>query len=254
MIVKKGPRVLLGSGAFFIIAGFLLTVADFFIHYPAANSDIRHGTVEEQPIGQSDALEAKQGHEPPVTDRNSGVTGAILHEIETGPWAAFVSAGGIFVGAGIALLGFSSQRQLTRTSATLDLLNRNIWDEDCISARQEFIKLGRKDGGLGAWADASHWDSSQVDAISAILNDYELMAIAVRRGTIDENFFKEFSRGIVRDHWKKAKPFISKLRKDVANKKLYLEFEALANQWRNGQNYEGKTAESVLLNERNRNL
>jgi len=254
LIVEKGPLILLGLGTFFIAVGFSLTLVDLFIHHPAPNYDVRHGVIEDQPSGQSDGTDARQEHQPLVTASNSGVMGALLHEIETGVWPAFLSAGGIFVGAGIALLGFSSQRQLTRTSATLDLLNRNIWDEDCISARQEFIKLGRKNGGLAVWADESHWDSSQVDAIGAMLNDYELMAIAVRTGTLDERFFKEFSRGIVLDHWRKAKPFVSKLRDDIDNKKLYLEFEALAIQWNNNRNYEGETAESVLLNERNSNL
>jgi len=209
-----------------------------------------------QPTAQSES------RSPSINDaENLAQSGASSsHDVRTSadngffPWASLLSAGAILIGAGIALLGLYSQRQLARASATLDLLNRNIWDEDFISARQHFNKLSRKNGGLKIWAEKSHWDSSQVDAISAMLNDYELMAIGVRNGVLDEELYRDFCRSIVLDHWEQARPFVEEIRGLRDNQHIFLEFEALAVQWGNKRCYEGKKAERVVLRERNNNL
>lgn len=68
-----------------------------------------------------------------------------------------------------------------------------------------------------------------------MLNHYEILAIGVREGIIDEPIYRRwFQTGFVRD-WEAASDLISRLRKDpdVYNRQaVFIELEELGSRWR----------------------
>lgn len=161
--------------------------------------------------------------------------------------SGILAAGAVVFGVGVALISLAFQRDLARKQSTIALLNRNVWDEDCIKAVRTFIQLGTHEGedgrgrpeGLEYWTNPRHRGSEQSRAIAAVLNDYEMMALGIRRGIIDEDFFKSFARSAVISHWNIAASFIEELRRQRGNERLFLEFQGLVEAWGSGDCYEG---------------
>lgn len=161
--------------------------------------------------------------------------------------SGILAAGAVVFGVGVALVSLAFQRDLARKQSTISLLNRNVWDEDCIKAVRTFIQLGTHEGqdgrgqpeGLEYWTNPRHRGSEQSRAINAVLNDYEMMALGIRRGIIDEDFFKSFARSAVISHWNIAASFIEELRRQRGNERLFIEFQGLVEAWECGDCYEG---------------
>jgi len=159
-------------------------------------------------------------------------------------WAPLLVIGTLLMSAGVAALAYKSQKETARKRATLDLLHNNIWDEDCLRAAGNFNALARPKDESGTsqldfWADPRHRDSPQVNDIRAILNDYELMALGIRRGIIDEGIYHAFYKGpLIRD-WNRSKLFIEKIRQQEKTHRILLEFESLAKAWESGGKYAG---------------
>ena len=100
-----------------------------------------------------------------------------------------------------ALLGWTtvwSQRDIARTRLTFETLDRKNWDGDFIEKRLAFGKL-RRAGQMATYAAAPKVEGADpndlpkdyldsVSTIPTILNDYEGLAIGIRRGILDEEF------------------------------------------------------------------
>jgi hypothetical protein len=118
---------------------------------------------------------------------------------------------------------------------------RTNWDKDYIEKRREFLLL-RKAGLDRYAADSSTVPDAERQeylknqaAIQAILNDRESMAIAIRRGIIDEEYLFRYMRSGVLSDWAAASALVAALRR--GNPNLFLEFEGLATQWEQGRSY-----------------
>lgn len=67
--------------------------------------------------------------------------------------------------------------------------------------------------------------------IRAVLNDYELVAIGVRVGILDEEMCLRYMRGLTLKDWHSASQIIKSLRRKYNNTALLAEFDALAQRW-----------------------
>lgn len=150
----------------------------------------------------------------------------------TPSWVVMLSTG---VAALVAIWGIYTQRVIAARRATLDLILKFETDADVIAARKRFIELVKSTDGLVAWVGADKEASEEVQMIRLVLNEYELIAIAIQRGILDFELYKRWFRSGVIRHWLHAKPFVDALRSRTTNPALFREFEAMAGWMERGE-------------------
>ncbi|MGH6735057.1 MAG: DUF4760 domain-containing protein [Methyloceanibacter sp.] len=149
----------------------------------------------------------------------------------------------VAVAAGLGWWTLWSQRDIARARLTFETLDRKNWDQDFIEQRVQFGRL-RHAKDIARYADPGKWPPEErnkfqegIKSIQAILNDYENIAIGIRRGILDEEFlFRYMQSGLIRD-WEAASPYVIELRNLSHIPHVYVEFEGLAAQWQNNMSY-----------------
>lgn len=131
------------------------------------------------------------------------------------------------VAATIAINGIGTQRDIARKRATLDVILKSEADKDLIEARRCFKRLAHDQNGLVPFALFEKEGSAETEAIRIVLNEFELIAIGIDRGILDEELYRQWYRTGVLLHWKHAHPFIEELRRRTENPLIYKSFEAL---------------------------
>jgi hypothetical protein len=127
-----------------------------------------------------------------------------------------------------AVWGVISQRTIARTRATVEHIRANENDKDIIESRRAFIRLAKADGGLAPWAEEAKEREESTDHIRIVMNEYELISIALQRGIFDKVLYRRwFKSGIVR-YWGYGRPFAERVRERTGNSLLWHEFEELA--------------------------
>lgn len=132
------------------------------------------------------------------------------------------------IAAVIAIWGVLTQRSIARRRATLDHFTRINPDRDMIEARKKFLELAAAPGGLAKWADPEHEASDEAAKIRLVLNDFELVSVAIQFGIMDYDFYHQQSHGTVSRYWKAAAPFIHAARQRTGRATLFHEFEEMA--------------------------
>lgn len=136
------------------------------------------------------------------------------------------------VAAAIAIWGILSQRAITARQVTLQFIKASESDKDVIKARQRFNDLTMDGDGLGKWARDEHSKSKEAQAIRIVLNEMELIAIAIQRGILDDTTYRRFFKSGVVKTWKHAASYVLARRARTGNDSLYHEFEELARYYR----------------------
>ena len=132
-----------------------------------------------------------------------------------------------FVAAILAFWGVLSQRQISRRRATIDYIARTEIDEDMMGARREFVNLARGRGGLAPWAEVDKEKTTQVQSIKIVLNEFELISIAIQRGVFDYRIWRLWKKSATIQFWRFGAPFIVQLRARTENDMLFHEFEEM---------------------------
>jgi hypothetical protein len=148
-----------------------------------------------------------------------------------GPW---LTVGAILISATIAALialhSLEEQRKIARKRATLDMLARKEWDRDYIEARAEFVKLRDVPDGLEMWSRREHQDSPQAINIRNTLNDYELIAVGIKEGILDQELYKRwFKTSFVKD-WRAAREYVREIRAQAGTSAIFCEMDWLVTQ------------------------
>ncbi|WP_350333767.1 DUF4760 domain-containing protein [Coralliovum pocilloporae] len=152
-------------------------------------------------------------------------------------WAIYISAGiaaavGL-VAAAIAIWGIRTQREIALKRTTLDMISQSERDKDIIEAQARFNDLAKQPAGLAPYAEKDKLATDDVEKIRVVLNQYEIYAIGIKRGIIDEElYFLWFKSGLL-THWRHAEPFITRLRALTESDVLFREFEWLVERARN---------------------
>lgn len=134
----------------------------------------------------------------------------------------------------IAIWGVTSQRNIARRRATLDLISVLERDKDSIEARRIFIETAKHIDGLSPWASQEREKSIETQAIRTVLNEFELFAIGIQRGIIDYELYRRWNKSTVISYWNHAAPFILRLRERLNNPAIYHEYEELV-RWMRGE-------------------
>ena len=146
-----------------------------------------------------------------------------LNEVE----AVLIAA---LLAALIAIWGILSQRGITARQLTLEFIRKSDLDRDMIKARSMFIKLSRDPAGLAPHAHDPL--SAEFKAIKMVLNEYEILAIGIQRGIMDDTTYRRWYRTGILYAWKAAAPFILARRNLSGNDALWYEFEEMARLYR----------------------
>ena len=117
-----------------------------------------------------------------------------------------------------------------RLASTLDLLIRMSTNQHWLENRQLFVGLRDTKEGLKKHAGEN---SKEALAIRAMLNQYELIAVGIGNGILDEKMFRTYYRGTVVKDWLASVQFIDEERKE--NDRYWIELQHLAERFQ-GQN------------------
>jgi hypothetical protein len=145
-------------------------------------------------------------------------------------YGLFAQAGAIIVSALGVIAGINWNVRIARRRATLDIVLNEQTHETPLAERTSFVKLKRA-GSLDSWASQNNPESPETETIRAVLNRYELVAIGIRKSTLDAGIYKLWCRTTLVRDWVAVKPFVVKIRRENNIPTLYCEFERLAIKW-----------------------
>ena len=150
-------------------------------------------------------------------------------------YAPFIQAGGVLFSALVAgiyaMFQIRANRRISRERATLDLLIKREWDKDYLDHKAKFNRLRDGEGGLEKWICTEHRNSDEANSIRYIMNDYELIALAIARGVIDGEMYKAWFRGSMIRDFRAAEIAIGRARNLANYPSIYIEWERLARRW-----------------------
>lgn len=128
-----------------------------------------------------------------------------------------------------------ANQDIARKRATLDLIERSESTEFYLSVYAAFREVLASDAGFEQIKDPTMPAiMEQRRKVIAFLNHYELIAIGIEQGILDEELYRDFLRGTVVRHWLRAETFVAHLRADTPDSrapKAFEKFEALAHKW-----------------------
>ncbi|WP_227271121.1 DUF4760 domain-containing protein [Roseobacter weihaiensis] len=115
-------------------------------------------------------------------------------------------------------------RRLRRESFTF--VFEALWDDGFREARDEMLEA------LNA-GNTLPQDRSDKDNFRNVLNTYEMLGLAVKLDTIDENVWKEYWRTPLLRDWDRLVPFVKEERAATQSERLYIDAERVVTRWRN---------------------
>ncbi len=145
-------------------------------------------------------------------------------------YGLWIQTGAIVVSAVGVILTLVWTKNIACRRATLDIVLNEETDPRHIEKRTDFVKL-RDVGNLAKWAEPANTTTDNSALIRAILNRYELVAIGIRQGTMDEKSYHRWCRTTLVKDWTSCKPFVMQLRHNAHTPTYYCELEALAKRW-----------------------
>ena len=124
---------------------------------------------------------------------------------------------------------------IARKRATLDLIERSVSTEHYLDIHATFREVLDSKSGFEQIADPQMPAMlEQRRKVIAFLNHYELIAIGIDQGILDEELYRDYMRGTVVRHWLRAEGFVLHLRADTPDSrapKAFEKFENLALKW-----------------------
>jgi len=151
---------------------------------------------------------------------------------EIANYGLWIQTGAIVVSAIGVIATLLWQKKIFSRRATLDLVMSEQTDPGTIERRTKFVTL-RDEGHLSKYADPQNTHSEESEIVRSVLNKYELVAVGIGQGTIDEASYKKWCRTTLVKDWIECKPFIMQLRRNANTPTYFCEFEALARKWAN---------------------
>lgn len=119
-----------------------------------------------------------------------------------------------------------------RKRATWEFIQRSeLNNPEWPRLRQHFAEACEKDGGLAALAQPSSEQVPDSIQVAAFLNHFELVAISIKNQAFDEKVYAEWFQGSYVKAWEESQAFVVAMRKRRGNKRIFIEFQQLAEKW-----------------------
>lgn len=141
----------------------------------------------------------------------------------------------------IAIWGIFSQRAISARQTTIQYLRDAERDHDMIQARSTFQRLTKEPAGLAVYGSEKKAQSEEARSIKMVLNDYELLAIGIERGILDDKTYRRWFRSAAVKDWRNAAPYVMAIRHRTSNDALFHEFEEMARRYRDGKGMPRRT-------------
>jgi hypothetical protein len=140
------------------------------------------------------------------------------------------------VAAGLSLRSINSAREMARKRATLDFIERSESTPHYRELYRAFTDVRKDPDGLMQLARPTNPQLlRQRENVIDYLNHYEMMAMGIHEGMLDESVYKKFMKSTLVRDWFEAREFVRHLRtptkdsgSEVSSKKVFCEFEDLA--------------------------
>ena len=138
--------------------------------------------------------------------------------------AVVISAKGV-----VASISWS--RIVARRRTTIDMVLAEQTKDELLVLRSKFLEAA-KNNKLLELSQGRNWLSAESFPLVSTLNRYEITAIGIAEGIIDERIYKRYWRtSLVRD-WLRCQAAVRSRRSEFG-KNLFSEFESLARKWAN---------------------
>jgi len=121
-------------------------------------------------------------------------------------------------------------RIVTRRRATIDILLADQTNFELLKVRAEFA---RHNGSFDPLFDRSTWFTPESFFLISICNRYELVAIGIQEGIVDERLYKKTWRTTLVRDWIRLRSGIISRRNQANHPAMFCEFETLAKRWAN---------------------
>ncbi|WP_392565168.1 DUF4760 domain-containing protein [Utexia brackfieldae] len=139
----------------------------------------------------------------------------------------------------VSIIAILLSRKTGKSSKTIDFLFQSREDEKYINALNVISTMYKANLSLCCLIDPDpSWNNKRKEemrknfnSVRYILNLYERMAIAIKKGIYDENMIKETSYSTLCRVYQRSKPLIDKIRENREHPTAYIEFERLADKW-----------------------
>jgi hypothetical protein len=142
----------------------------------------------------------------------------------------WLQSGAIFLSFVGVIISAAVTRGVARRRGTLDLIMGEESNDLLLKTRQKYLDL-RATGHMVQWADPGKASGDEAAVLRSILNRYELIAIGIKKRTLNARLYKIFARTTVVRDWIACKPFVIQRRQSTSTPALYIQFEALAKKW-----------------------
>ena len=140
----------------------------------------------------------------------------------------------------VAALTILSNRAGARRQATIEMLERIERDGEIIEHLRTFNRIANSPEGLPWHSNSAAKSPSKKDkdketieqknreAIRVVLNHYELIAVGISKGVLDEKVYRLWFKSSYIKAWQVASTFVMSMREATGQKYLYQEFERMA--------------------------
>ncbi len=126
-------------------------------------------------------------------------------------WRVYIAPALILISAIIAILAIINARSVARQKATLDMIEKKESTEHYRALNERFSEL-RKGRGFTHLNDPAAEDKADRRALLDYLNHYEMVAIGIRQGILDDRFYRAWMEGAFVRDWNAAADWIQRER------------------------------------------
>ncbi len=119
---------------------------------------------------------------------------------------------------------------LARRRATVDHIIHQKSDPDLLAAIDKVHRLRESEAALSGFV--TNREGSEYKSILKVLNNYEFIALGIKRSAFDERIYKELQCSNFIKIWNSTSGLISEIRKTEQIETLFQEFEWLAKRWK----------------------
>ena len=139
---------------------------------------------------------------------------------------------GFAVAVLVALLTVRGNQKIAKRQATVNFIAQNeIGSAEWPARLVRFWEITSKSS--SELVDIVTDRSKEVSEVTAVLNHMELVAIAIRNHSLDEEIYKQWHAPIYVGMWDRSSQFVEAFRRHRnASKNAFIEFENLAKRWR----------------------
>lgn len=124
------------------------------------------------------------------------------------------------------------QEKIAKLRATIEIVRHEQSDKELLEASKAYATF-RDAGKLTQMAITHPEPLAEHDLVLRKLNNYEYVATGILAGALDEDIYRRMKKSnLIRD-WDAMKPYVCELRSKYKKPQLFVEFEALAEKWRN---------------------